>query len=82
MSQNTGVVVNGDFSAQHIYNPTEIGDQLNLKVGGVGSITFLPKFKFERTLTNSSIQEDAHANVGISGPPITITSCVSQGMCM
>ena len=68
MSQNTGVVVNGNFSAQNIYNKTEVNDGLNVNIGGSGNAAYLPRFTDTWIITNSSIQEDAHANVGIGGP--------------
>ena len=42
-------------------------DALNLKIGGSGAATYLPKFTDTRVMTNSVIQEDANANIGIGG---------------
>ena len=67
MSQNTGVVVNGNFSAQHIYNNTAVNDGLNVKIGGNGTAYYRPKFTDTRVMANSSILDDANANVGIGG---------------
>ena len=67
MSQSTGVFVNGNFSAQNIYNKTDVDNGLNLNIGGSGTAYYLPKFTDTRVMANSGIQENALAQIGIGG---------------
>ena len=69
ISSLTQTALNAKADSSTTYTKGDVDNGLNLKIGGNGTVHYLPKFIDTRVVANPSFQENAVAQIGIGGPP-------------